>query len=84
MTAVEWVLTKHVAGSLRTHPPLTQEHLDQARRIHALGSVAIAGGDRPPELAPLADAAISSMMPGWRPDFAALPVGYPMPEEERR
>jgi hypothetical protein len=22
------------------------------------------------------------MMPGWRPDFAALPVFYPMPEEE--
>ena len=80
MAAVEWMLTKHVAGTLRSAPPLTHVHLDQARRVHALGSVAIAGGERAPELVPLAEAYLSAIMPGWRPSFAALPVGYPMAE----
>ena len=81
MNAVELMLTRHVAGTVRTAPPLTQERLDQARRIHALGSVAIAGGERAPELVPLADTYLSSIVPDWRQAFAALPVCYPMPED---
>jgi hypothetical protein len=81
MTAFEWMLTKHVAGALYTEPPLTQEHLDRARRVHALGSVAISGGQRAPELVPLADACISSIKPDWRPAYATFPVCYPMPED---
>jgi hypothetical protein len=30
MTVVEWMLAQHVAGSLYTEPPITQEHLDRA------------------------------------------------------
>jgi hypothetical protein len=82
MVAVEWMLAQHVAGALYTEPRITQEHLDRARRVHALGSAAFSGGERVPELVPLAEACLSSMVPEWRAALAAFPVCYPVLENQ--
>jgi hypothetical protein len=82
MAAVEWMISQHIAGALYTEPRVTQEDLDRARRVHALGSVAISGGERAPDLLPLAEACASSMVPGWRAEFAAFPVRYPPAEDD--
>ena len=82
MAAVEWMLSQHLAGALYTEPRVTQEHLDRARRVHALGSVAISGGERAPELLPLAEACASSLVTGWRDGFAGCPVRYPLADDD--
>jgi hypothetical protein len=81
MAALEWMLLQHIEGPLYQMRPITQEDVEIVRRIHALGTVAIAGGERAPELGPLADRYLSSMISGWRTASPAFPVCYPLPEQ---
>lgn len=67
MVLLDWALPKHVAGRLQGPGTVTTEDVDAMRRLGELGAVAIAGGDRSPELAALAKRAIQVLLgPEWQ------------------
>ncbi|MGK4007556.1 hypothetical protein WMF31_33355 [Sorangium sp. So ce1036] len=66
MAAVEWAMMEQVGGRLWTSRPITIDDVDRMRRLHAMGSVALAGGERPSELCQLANQCMEMMFgPGW-------------------
>jgi hypothetical protein len=80
MTAMEWMLMQRLNGNIQSKP-IVPEDLERLRRVHALGSEAMSGGERAPELVPLADQALTSVsMSGWRRNYPGYPVCYPLPE----
>jgi hypothetical protein len=80
MSAMEWMLMQHIDGAIHG-PPVTQEHLERLRRVHALGTEAISGGERAAELVPLVEQVMSSLqVRGWRWYAPGYPLSYPLPE----
>ncbi|WP_437574051.1 hypothetical protein [Sorangium sp. So ce887] len=71
MAAVQWAMMEHVHGRARWPPTITLEDVERMRRLHVLGSVALSGGERSPELHPLALRCIESLLdPGCPTDEA--------------
>ncbi|WP_438008546.1 hypothetical protein WME89_07480 [Sorangium sp. So ce321] len=54
MAAVEWAMMEHVHGRLQGPTSITVGDVERMRRLHALGSAALSGGERSPELYALA------------------------------
>ncbi|WP_437761396.1 hypothetical protein WMF27_04970 [Sorangium sp. So ce281] len=50
MGAAEWAMMEHVAGRIQGPRTITVEDVERMRRLHTVGSAALAGGKRPPEL----------------------------------
>lgn len=50
MGAAEWAMMEQVNGRIQGPTTITVRDVEQLRRLHAMGSVALAGGERPPEL----------------------------------
>ncbi|WP_437809612.1 hypothetical protein [Sorangium sp. So ce1078] len=71
MAAVQWAMMEHVHGRATWPPTITLEDVERMRRLHVLGSVALSGGERSPELHPLALRCIESLLdPGRSTDEA--------------
>lgn len=82
MTELAWMLTQFLDGSFYRELPYVPEDLERVRRVRALGIQAIAGGERAPELAALADACLRSLCGGdWRQGVSRLPPCYPPPDD---
>ncbi|WP_437640382.1 hypothetical protein [Sorangium sp. So ce854] len=54
LIAVEGVMVEHIRGRLYGPKPITVEDVERMRRLRGLGSAALSGGERSPELCPLA------------------------------
>jgi hypothetical protein len=50
MTAAEWAMMRHVGARIQGPTTITVEDVERIRRLHTMGSAALAGGERPPEL----------------------------------
>jgi hypothetical protein len=82
MAAVEWTLMEHVLGRAQGPVPITEADVEQARSLHALGSAALDGGERPPELHALAERCLTLLIgPRWRYSLPELDR-YPPPEDD--
>jgi hypothetical protein len=86
MAAVEWTLTLHVIGRVYAGATVTEADVEQARRLRLLGSEALNGKPRSPELLPLAERCLVLLSgPDWRRALALYPeafhVTYPPSEE---
>ncbi|WP_437725764.1 hypothetical protein [Sorangium sp. So ce861] len=67
MAAVQWAMLEHVHGRATWPPTITLEDVERMRRLHVLGSVALSGGERSPELYPLALRCMESLVgPDWK------------------
>ena len=80
LTALEWSLGKHLEGVVQSATHYVPADLERLRRVHVLGTEAIAGGQRDPALGPLTDTCLSLIMSNWRTISSKLPVCYPPPE----
>ncbi len=83
MLAVEWALREHAAGRVQGAEPVTMDDIAQLGRLRALGSAALAGGERSPELLALAEHG-ATLLGGraWRSagaDLADSDYVYPHP-----
>ncbi|WP_437650439.1 hypothetical protein [Sorangium sp. So ce362] len=54
LLAVEGAMVEQVRGRLHGPRPITVEDVERMRRLGGLGSAALSGGERSPELCPLA------------------------------
>ncbi|WP_437689502.1 hypothetical protein [Sorangium sp. So ce176] len=54
LSAVEEVMEEHIRGRLHGPTAITVEDVERMRRLRGLGSAALSGGGRSPELCPLA------------------------------
>ncbi|WP_437945513.1 hypothetical protein WME98_31990 [Sorangium sp. So ce296] len=50
MVAAEWAMMEHVNGRVQGPTTITVADVERMRRLHTMGSAALAGGERPPEL----------------------------------
>ncbi|WP_437717153.1 hypothetical protein WMF45_12500 [Sorangium sp. So ce448] len=50
MSAVEWAMMEHVDGRIQGPTTITVEDVERMRRLHMMGSAALSGAERPPEL----------------------------------
>lgn len=67
MAAVEWAMMEHVEGRVQGPTTITVEDVARMRKLHALGSAALSGGERSPELRTLSLQCMESLLgPGWR------------------
>ena len=67
VATVEWAMGELLAGRLHGMAPVTEEDVDRLRRLRALGSAALLGGERPPNLPPLARQCLQALLgPDWR------------------
>jgi hypothetical protein len=66
MSAVEWAMMEQVHGRIQGPTSITVEDVERMRRLHTLGSAALSGGERLPELRPLALQCLESVFgPDW-------------------
>lgn len=61
MGAAEWAMMEHVNGRIQGPTTITVKDVERMRRLHTMGSVALAGGDRPPELYQLSRQCMESL-----------------------
>ncbi|WP_437590005.1 hypothetical protein [Sorangium sp. So ce1000] len=54
LVAIEGAMVEHIHGRLHGPTPITVEDVERMRRLRGLGSAALSGGERSPELCPLA------------------------------
>jgi hypothetical protein len=67
MAALEWAMMEHVHGRVQGPMTITEEDVERVRRIRALGSEALAGGERAAELGPLVRQFLPALAgPGWK------------------
>jgi hypothetical protein len=67
LTAAEGAMLEHVRGRLHGPTSITVEDVERMRRLRGLGSAALLGGERSPELGPLALRCIESLFgPDWK------------------
>lgn len=50
MSAAEWAMMEHMGGRIQGPTTITVEDVERMRRLHTMGSAALAGEERPPEL----------------------------------
>jgi hypothetical protein len=67
LSAVEGVMVKHIRGRLHGPTPITVEDVERMRRLRGLGVAALSGGERSPELCPLALRSMECLFgPKWK------------------
>ncbi|WP_437522117.1 hypothetical protein WME79_30695 [Sorangium sp. So ce726] len=67
LIAIEGVMVEHIRGRLHGPTPITVEDVERMRRLRGLGSAALSGGERSPELCPLALRCIECLFgPDWK------------------
>ncbi|WP_437809615.1 hypothetical protein [Sorangium sp. So ce1078] len=67
LTAVEGVMLEHIRGHLHGPTAITVEDVERMRRLRGLGSAALSGGERSPELYPLSLRCMESLLgPNWK------------------
>lgn len=67
LTAAEGAMVEHVRGRLHGPTSITVEDIERMRRLRELGSAALSGGERSPDLGPLALRSMESLFgPDWK------------------
>jgi hypothetical protein len=67
LTAAEGAMAEQIRGRLHGPTPITVEDIERMRRLRGLGSAALSGGERSPELGPLALRSMESLFgPDWK------------------
>ncbi|WP_437477712.1 hypothetical protein WME75_28830 [Sorangium sp. So ce1014] len=67
LTAVEGAMAEQIRGRLHGPTAITAEDVERMRRLRGLGSAALSGGERSPELCPLALRSPESLFgPDWK------------------
>ncbi|WP_437896423.1 hypothetical protein [Sorangium sp. So ce124] len=67
LTAAEGAMWEHIRGRLHGPTAITVEDVERVRRLRGLGSAALLGGERSPELGPLALRCMESLFgPDWQ------------------
>ncbi|WP_437660850.1 hypothetical protein [Sorangium sp. So ce1182] len=66
LIAVEGAMAEQIRGRLHGPTAITAEDVERMRRLRGLGSTALSGGERSPELCPLALRSMESLFgPDW-------------------
>lgn len=67
LTAAEGAMVEQMRGRLHGPTAITAEDIERMRRLRELGSAALSGGERSPELGPLALRSMESLFgPDWQ------------------
>ncbi|WP_437931753.1 hypothetical protein WMF37_21685 [Sorangium sp. So ce291] len=67
LTAVEGAMVEQIRGRLHGPTAITAEDVERTRQLRELGSAALSGGERSPELCPLALRSMESLFgPDWK------------------
>ena len=67
LTAAEGAMVEQMRGRLHGPTSITVEDVERMRRLRGLGSAALSGGERSPELGPLALQCMESLFgPDWK------------------
>ncbi|WP_437644188.1 hypothetical protein [Sorangium sp. So ce362] len=67
LIAVEGAMAEQIRGRLHGPTAITAEDVERMRRLRGLGSAALSGGERSPELCPLALRSMESLFgPDWK------------------
>ncbi|KYG02315.1 hypothetical protein BE21_55060 [Sorangium cellulosum] len=67
LTAAEGAMAEHIRGRLHGPTAINAEDVERMRRLRELGSAALLGGERSPELGPLALQCMASLFgPDWK------------------
>jgi hypothetical protein len=67
LAMVERAMGEMLAGRIRGMAPVTEEDVEGLRRLRALGSTVLAGGERSPSLPTLAAQSLQALLgPDWR------------------
>ncbi|WP_437484948.1 hypothetical protein WME75_46270 [Sorangium sp. So ce1014] len=67
LTAAEGAMVEQMRGRLHGPTAITAEDIERMRRLRELGSAALSGGERSPELGPLALRSMGSLFgPDWQ------------------
>lgn len=61
MAALEWTAAELAAGRAQVRETITEETVEHVRRLRVLGSEALSGGERSPELLPLTERCLVAM-----------------------